>query len=362
MLGWVRDTRLGGAAALVAAIAGCAAFAPGAGASDYRLDGRFLTSRGDANSFENGYWGPEFRVSSWGSSLDYYYCPSGLGLSNWIVVGDEIYSNQWAIDATSNADQADSFFPIRVTNWGLSTVYLRAALACTNNSTSYPYVDPQYGAGDYQAYWDKEFKLHRRPNSASYKGLILRAFCWDAKTPGCPVSTGERSSVARIASVRARKGGNRFALRNGTNRLALDFKHPTGKGPPALYLTGARGCASRRVQTAVHNGAGELVLELRCRRLKRGAAARVRIAKPIVRHFRLRQGSGTLRIHLDKPPGKVEPYAHVSYGKATPCKSVGHKLRLRSRSFDLRINARCGRIARNATGHLYVGGLLAAGR
>jgi hypothetical protein len=49
----------------------------------------------------------------------------------------------------------------------------------------------------------------------------------------------------------------------------------------------------------------------------------------------------------------------VSYGGSdVPCKSIRHRLRLASSTLDLRVSARCGRAAGNATGHLYVGGLL----
>ena len=96
------------------------------------------------------------------------------------------------------------------------------------------------------------------------------------------------------------KRGNRFALRNGTNVIGLRFTRPEGtRRPPAVYLSTrpARAtCSARRMHLTVRHGLGELALTLRCRGLKRGSAARVRIGEPIRKTFRLRKGDGTIRV------------------------------------------------------------------
>ena len=350
---------------IITALACCAALTSPALADEIRLANPVAT-RSAAQGVDHGYVSPEFVVTPWGTSADRYDCPYGEGLSGWIVVANILDSNDRAWEASNAADGDNNWFTIRVTNWSLtSNVWLKAAVSCTTNPQLYPYTDPDgyLDYGDYWDWWTAMLGKGAAPGSSQFSYLINHAFCWSPLYAGCPRSSySSAGSGARIASVRARKGGNRFALHNGTNRLALTFKHLGGRRPPAVRLAGARGCRARHMPLRVHNGSGQLRLELRCRGLRRGATARVTVGRAITRHFRLRRGSGTLRVHLDKPPGTVEPYAYISYGKGSPCKSVRHKLRLRSRTFDLRIRARCGRVARNAKGHLYVGGLLSAGR
>jgi hypothetical protein len=85
----------------------------------------------------------------------------------------------------------------------------------------------------------------------------------------------------------------------------------------------------------------------------------VQFVKPVRRSFRLRRGSGSIRVRLAKPPGTVKPLLYLGYGRADKsCSNVRSRLRRRSRTLDLHINARCGRAARNARAHLYIGGLL----
>ncbi len=115
------------------------------------------------------------------------------------------------------------------------------------------------------------------------------------------------------------------------------------------------------MHTSIHDGAGVLDLVLGCRGLRPAGAVRLAVARAVTRPFRLRRnGAGTVRVRLERPPGKVEPYMHVSYGRSTtPCRDVGHALRLGSTTMELLVDGRCGRAARGATAHLYVGGLLA---
>jgi hypothetical protein len=113
------------------------------------------------------------------------------------------------------------------------------------------------------------------------------------------------------------------------------------------------------MDVAVQNRSGYLRLQLRCRGLKRGAAVRVLFVKAVGRSFRLHRGTGAIRVRLSKPPGAVRPLMYLAYGRANKsCSSVRTRLRLQSRTLDVRVNARCGRAARNAVAHLYIGGLL----
>jgi hypothetical protein len=155
------------------------------------------------------------------------------------------------------------------------------------------------------------------------------------------------------AVVGARKAVRRFALHNGTNTIALAFRPPSFTRPPAVRLRGAAGCPSRRMDVSAQSRSGQVRLVLRCRGLKWGAAVRVRFVKPVQRSFRLRRGSGSIRLRLAKPPATVKPLLYQGYGRAAKsCSNVRDRLRLCSRMLDLRVNARCGRAARNAVAHL----------
>lgn len=347
---------------LVAAAATIAASATAAQASDYQLFDRVASRGNPRTSFDNGYRGPQFQVTGWAhSSVDEYSCPAGQVVSNWLVVPDDASSNNWAFSSGSDLTVFGRHqFSINVTNWSMAhTLNLRLAASCTDDPNTYPYPGSTHPGGkyygDYQVYWDDQFKAGApaNPTPAAYGGLVQRAFCWIA-TPGCPGSLG----------LGGGSRGKRVALRDGTNEISLTFTQPVGaRRPPAVRLSSPAGCRAQAMPLSVRDGAGQLTLELRCRGIRRGAAARVSVGTAVTRNFRLRRGTGTVRVSLAKPAGSVAPYAYVSYGRAsTPCRRVNDRLWLRSRTFTLRITARCGRAAGNAVGHLDVGGLLAASR
>ena len=326
-----------------------------ASADDYRLANPIVQRTGsdplrpNVPATDYGYRGPRFIVTRGGTSSDEYFCPSGQTVSRWLVVADDATSNHRAVAYETDLVFTEPKFRIYATNWSLVKVNLRLAASCTDDEGAFSYRSPlRFGYGDYQAYWDQQFTSGGQPDTAAYAGLIRRAFCWSPPVwPGCASTTEPPQETKR------------FALRNGTNSVSLTFTHRAGRRPPAVHLAGADRCRARRMHLSVHNRLGHLRLALRCRGVKQGATARVRIGKAIVRSFPLRRGSGTLGVHLAKPGGTVEPYVHVSYGReGTPCGSVRPRLRLRSRSLSLRVNARCGRVAGNARGRLYVGGLL----
>jgi hypothetical protein len=338
------EVRLVYGVAVVVAVLSCAVFGSMARANEYRLSGPIVQRPGlSGNDF--GYRGPQFKVTPWGTSSDRYDCPSGQSISNWVVVGDVADSVDRAFSAMSTG--VGNQVKVNVTDWSLSTVYLRLAGSCTTAPGEFPYPPPRfsvYPPGDFQSYWDGVFRTGA-PGTAQYGELIKRAFCWSSTYPRCSPGTSN--------------GASRFPLHNGTNTISLTFKHPSLRRPPAVRLVGAAGCSARRMHLAVHNQSGYLRLELRCQGLKQSAAARVRIADPVRVSFPLRRGSGSVLVRLAKPPGTVAPYAHLSYGRADKsCSNVRYRLRLGSRTFALRVNARCGRAAGNAAAHLDIGGLL----
>ena len=74
---------------------------------------------------------------------------------------------------------------------------------------------------------------------------------------------------------------------------------------------------------------------------------------------RLHNGRGSVEVRLAKPPGVANPLVYLAYGQANKsCGNVHTEVRDRSRNFDLRVTARCGRSAGNALAHLSIGGLI----
>jgi hypothetical protein len=344
-------------AATVAAVAVGLAFASTAQANDYPLSQQLVSRGNPVTSFDNGYIGPDFQVGQGGTSTDHYTCPPGQVASNWLVVADDADSNtrHWTSNSDLVRDVRQNEFEINATNWSLAPeIHLRLAASCTDDPNTYPWVGEAFHyLGDYQGYWDDQFTPGNpaTPTPAAFGGLIERAFCW-SPYPGCTSGVG----------VRRKK--RHFALHDGRNRISLTFRQPAQSlRPPVVRLAGAAGCRARRMPLSAQDGVGQLTLVLRCHGLKRGAAARVRIRPSIRRTFRLRQGRGATSVRLRKPAGTVQPMMHVTYGRpAKPCRRVRPHLRLRSRTFSLRVSARCGRRAGNTVGHLDVGGLLAARR
>ena len=350
--------------AIAATLAACAGLAPAARADYYPYQySQVVTSRSKTytlpfggESFyaeERAFKGPRVIVRGSTTNSDTYECPANQSVTNWMAVADDADSATRSYTSASTAILASPWgdsYRVTTTNWSSDDINIRVVSSCTNNLLAYPYFTESLL--EYIEDWI-EGLLDDAPD---WVALVLEAFAW---------GTSSAHSASADAPVQAQRGGNSFRLHNGTNRLALLFRHPRhSRRPPAFYLAtnpADADCRSRRMHVPVIDGSGAALIELRCRGLKRGATARLTIRKGIRRTFRLHEGNGTVRIRLDKPPGTVEPLVHLSTRPANaPCRTLRHRLRLTRRKMDLRIDGRCGRAARGAIGALYVGGLLAA--
>jgi hypothetical protein len=145
----------------------------------------------------------------------------------------------------------------------------------------------------------------------------------------------------------------------------LSVPHETGSRPPAILLsirpTKLRCVVSEYRYRAV-NRRGTFQMKLRCPRAPRGAQARLVFRAPYVRVFSLRNGTGTVRVSLDKPPGNVRPLGDLTtrprdtHSKATPTGS-----HVSTHQFTASARVECHGLPVHAKGVLAVGGLLAAG-
>jgi hypothetical protein len=345
------------------AVLGCIGFGSVARASTYHLSGPLVQRQGTSGS-DTGYRGPRFEVTRWGSSTDTYVCPSGTSVSNWTVVAalkDSVGRSYAPFSYGDRGTEPTNEITIHVTNWSLAaTVDLSAVISCTNAPAEFPYPPlpipgchtrpgrnciPPIPPGEYEPYWDGQFQGHT-PGAPQYAELVKRAFCWSSTYPGCAANASASST-------------EQFAVRDGTDTIATRFADSSLTLPPAVRLAEPAGCTTQNGNVISENRTGYLRLRLSCRRLRRGSTARVRIAKPVTRSFRLHNGSGSIDVRLAKPADTVEPLVHLGYGPVdTPCRGVQDRLRMHSRTFDLRVRARCGRAAGNTMAHLAVGGLV----
>ena len=363
-------------------------------ADDYRFDIRSpLVSRSSGGATESAYLSPEFLVD--GNQFKYtntYECPlipEGGGVhsavTDYIAVvthlvtngyGDVPWYSNLGYSVTSDASLvAGDTFHVSISSWYGFGMLMRLVASCTTDYNVFGY---QYGSyGPYLDAWNASLQAttpsveHPQQGTPDYVTLVRQAFNWGSTgVPANPAS----ASAASAASVRTRRPGARFALHNGTNAIRMPFGQVArtaralarSKRPPAIYLSTRPAdahCRATQLQVPVINGSGTASLNLQCHGLKAGASARLRVHTAIQRSFRLHKGTGKFNIHLDKPPGKIEPFVYVSTNPAkTPCRVVHRKVHLRPRTVDLHMTARCKRVPRNATGTLYVGGLLAANR
>ncbi len=353
---------------LVSAAAFAASFglpaAARAGYYPFAPEGQIL-ERHLPGGVDEAYQGPRGTIADSGTSLDEYKCPSYFSVTNWMVVPDDLFSatRTLGLSSTSGAfghPEHGSDFAISTTNWSGDTVHTRAYVSCTNNTDVFPYDTSPLG--DYLGNWVDSLER----GAPDYAALIREAFGW--ASAGVP-ATQAASAGPRVRTVTARRGGNRFALSNGTNQIAIAFVHgprrretAVSRRPPAIYLAmrpAGSHCLAQRMYVDIKDDVGSLLLELQCHGLKEPIPALVTILAPVRRIFHLRNGGGSVSIDLHKPPGDVGPFVYLTKAVSdAPCGETSSRLSLRSNTFDLRLRAHCEKVTSNANGSLYVGGLL----
>jgi hypothetical protein len=153
------------------------------------------------------------------------------------------------------------------------------------------------------------------------------------------------------------------AVRDGLTKIYLRVPHRTGSRPPAILLSvrphRGKCSASGFIYQAIE-AAGRMRVRLRCAGLAHGARAVFLFRGPYVRHFRLTDGAGVLRIKVDKPPGDVRPLGSLeARPEGVDCTAYPGKPVITSSSFSASVRIACGDLPNNARGTLAIGGLLA---
>lgn len=338
--------------ALLAALLVCCGSASIARANIYYLSNPIGERPAPTGGTDHIYVGPEFSVGFAGSkspfpetSTDAYYCPPSEVFSGFVVAAADAASNEdhWDYTLPNRPALPGPFGPdhlrLEVTNWSFQTRHrnstnLRLIASCTAGAPDAPLRPP---TGSYQSWYDEHV------GQGAWAELYERAYCWQ---PYC-------------GGVSATQNVSRIALHNGTNTISTTLTRQSPTLPPAIHLTGADGCTAQRNGLQGGDRSDELSLVLECTGIKPGAEARLSVAKAHRVDIPLRHGNGSIHVELAKPPGTIDPPMYLGYGPDhEPCRSVSNQIRVRSRTFDIRINARCGPAAGDQVAHLYVGGLL----
>jgi hypothetical protein len=143
----------------------------------------------------------------------------------------------------------------------------------------------------------------------------------------------------------------------------LKVPHTTGRRPPAILLSTTPsnlGCAVSRYTYHAVNRKAEFRMRLACRRLKRGARIRLVFRAPYERVFPIHDGTGTIRVRLDKPPGRALPLGQLTTRpRATHCTATPTGMHVGVHVFTASARVECHGLPPHAKGVLSVGGLLA---
>ena len=103
-------------------------------------------------------------------------------------------------------------------------------------------------------------------------------------------------------------------------------------------------------------------VHLHCRALAGRARARFRFRSPYVRSFRLTEGTATLRLEADKPPGDVWPLGALRTNvRRAACTATPARPVITDATFTATARVRCDDLPAHARGTLALGGLLAPG-
>lgn len=337
--------------------------------ADAYVGADLITSRDNNDAYpgvtyhEWVYKGPRVFVQGQSINRDTYQCApwGGQNANNWVAVADDTETSGLSFTSTGTSNVSDSrqYYAVITWNWSDTTAHIRVMTSCTDHSGVFP-TTASYG--DYLSRWTASLWAGK----PDFVCLVNNAFKWG----GCGGYPAQQRSFRAVApplvelTQVARPEGNTFALVNGSNSLDLIFRQPRGSlRPPAIYYSTTpanAGCAARRMGVPVNDGFGSVHLVLRCSGLRPGATAKLRIGPSIKRTFRLSKGTGSGRVHLDKPPGRVRPLVYVGTRPATaPCTVRSRRTHMARRTVDLRITGHCDRVTHGTRGELFVGGLLA---
>jgi hypothetical protein len=133
--------------------------------------------------------------------------------------------------------------------------------------------------------------------------------------------------------------------------------------PPAILLSTVPAtlrCSVVSYRYHAIASTGTFGLRIRCSNVGNGARGRLVFRQPYVRVFKLRNGTGTINVRLDKFPGALTPLGQLTtQPRATNCTATPTGRHVGEHVFTASARVTCHGLPRNAKGVLAVGGLLA---
>ena len=145
--------------------------------------------------------------------------------------------------------------------------------------------------------------------------------------------------------------------------VRMAVRHRTGTQPPAVLLSTSpkrTECSARGFRYRSINRKGRLRLRMTCSGLTENSRAHLEIRRPYVREFAMGNGTGTVRVKLDKPPGDAVPLVSLTTRpKRTDCETTPKGMHIGKREFRARASVRCRDLPEGTRGELAIGGLLA---
>jgi len=177
------------------------------------------------------------------------------------------------------------------------------------------------------------------------------------------VTAGAILAAATLSSAAMAQTVKTFALHNGVTSLQLKVRHTTGLRPPAIILStrpAALNCSVLSYRYHAVRQKGTFALRIRCSKVRRGARGRLVFRSPYVRVFKLRSGTGTIKLRLDKFPGAAVPLGQLTtQPRAIKCTVRPTGRHVGRHVFTASARVRCHGVPHNAKGILAAGGLLA---
>ncbi len=171
------------------------------------------------------------------------------------------------------------------------------------------------------------------------------------------ILAGTFSAAAAARTVKT------FAVRNGVTSVTLTVPHTTGLRPPAILLSTRPANLSCSVLSYRYHAIrkkGTFDLRIRCRKVGSGAQGRLVFRRPYVRVFKLHNGTGTIKLRLDKFPGTAVPLGQLTTRpRAAKCTATPTGQHVGRHVFTASARVSCHGLPHNATGVLAAGGLLA---
>ena len=129
------------------------------------------------------------------------------------------------------------------------------------------------------------------------------------------VTTAAILAAAAFSTAAAARTVKTFVVHTGVTSVTLTVPHTTGLRPPAILLSTTPAnlrCSVLSYRYHAIGKKGTFDMRIRCRSVGSGARARLVFRRPYVRVFKLHDGTGTVKLRLDRFPGTAVPLGQLT--------------------------------------------------